>query len=119
MNPHYCKVGRIISYPETEINSVLNTYSQSELDDLNKEIKDFESNYTEDQPTTSDLRPIAYIYNEKCSVKPTIDPSKPFGGKDIVYIHGLQLAALLGNLKPSPTFQGKWPQNPEEFYIGG
>ena len=77
-------------FPEAEVNSVLNTYSQSELDDLNKEIKDFESNYTEDQPTTSDLRPIAYIYNEKCSGKPTIDPSKPFGGRDIVYIHGCQ-----------------------------
>lgn len=106
-------------FPETEVNSVLNTYSQSELDDLNKEIKDFESNYQDNQPPSSDLRPIAYIYNEKCSGKPTIDPSKPFGGRDIVYIHGLQLAALMGNLESTPKFQGKWPQNPEAFYIGG
>jgi hypothetical protein len=106
-------------FPEAEVNSVLNQYNQNELDDLNEEIKDFEDNYQDNQPATSSLRPIVYIHNEKCAGTPTIDPSKPFGGRDVVYIHGLQLAALIGNLEPTPTFQGKWPQNPEEFYIGG
>lgn len=58
--------------------------------------------------------------DKKCqTTKPILNPSKPFGGRDIVYIHGLQLKAIIGNLQPTPTFQGKWPEDKHAFYKNG
>ncbi|MEL6943237.1 MAG: LamG domain-containing protein, partial [Bacteroidota bacterium] len=46
------------------------------------------------------------------------DSSKPFGGRDIVYIHGLNLDHLMLPFNSPPSFTGKWPADKEDFYIG-
>lgn len=107
-------------FPTGEVNAILGEYNQDELDDTNTGVNDFESNYQDDDASnSSDLRPIVYVTNDKCVGNAVIDASKPFGGKDVVYIHGLQMKALMGNLESPPTFQGKWPQDPVAFYKGG
>lgn len=46
---------------------------------------------------------------------PPLDASKPFSGRDIVYVHGL----VLGHLNAPATYSAKWPRNPQAFYKGG
>ncbi|WP_283131143.1 hypothetical protein [Enterovibrio norvegicus] len=59
--------------------------------------------------------------SKKCSPSDWLarDPEKPFSGRDIVYIHGLQMAALKGNVTLPATFQEKWPTDPSAFYQDG
>jgi len=45
-----------------------------------------------------------------------LDPDLPFGGRDIVYIHGLKKDHLDGNYESPPRFQSRWRENKEEFY---
>lgn len=47
------------------------------------------------------------------------DNTKPFGGRDIVYVHGLHLEHLCDELDPSSnTFKGVWPIDEDDFYEG-
>ena len=95
-----------------------------EIEKAEKEVKDIEDDLIAKAPDyfqpKNGIQPI--VHNDKASclqAKPVLDASKPFGGRDIVYIHGLQLKAIIGNLKITPTFQGKWPQDKSAFYKGG
>ncbi len=92
-----------------------------EYDDLSDELEDYPSpgdlNALADPPfSTTDLLPIPSIPGAvKCKGK-ILDPTKPFSGRDIVYVHGLQVAALKGNVLTPKTFQGKWPADKDDFY---
>ncbi len=93
---------------------------EEESDLSTEETEDFLKDGELSQPhiipfVQSGLTPIAPIKNQKCS-KPILDPTKPFSGRDIVYIHGLQVASLKGNIEIPPTFQGRWPGDKNDFY---
>ncbi|MBK1828688.1 hypothetical protein [Haloferula rosea] len=108
--------------PQAEIDQIKGEYDQRELDALNQETTDMDRKLgVQFNTDTSELEPIVHEVNKACDQghEPKLDPSKPFGGRDIVYIHGLQMKALQGNLKPTPTFQGKWPLDRESFFRGG
>jgi len=69
---------------------------------------------------TGDLQPIQNTLVKKCtSTNRVVNPNLPFSGRDIVYIHGLQIDALTGNLSIPGTFQEKWPADAALFYSGG
>ncbi|MCI2229128.1 hypothetical protein MC378_08115 [Polaribacter sp. MSW13] len=101
-----------------------NAHDAIEIEKAEKELEEIENKLIKEAPEyfkpKNGIQPIVYNGKAKCSdKKPALDPTKPFGGRDVVYIHGLQLSAIMGNLKPSPTFQGKWPDDKNEFYKGG
>ncbi|MDB2439522.1 hypothetical protein N9W89_12475 [Hellea sp.] len=48
-----------------------------------------------------------------------LDPSLPYGGRDIVYVHGLITPHLLDSYSLNQKFAGKWFDQPEDFYSGG
>lgn len=49
----------------------------------------------------------------------SVDNSRPFGGRDIVFVHGLNLRHLCDEFDPSLTvFNGTWPDDEDEFYEG-
>ncbi len=91
------------------------------LEDLNNSLPTLlQTAYGVDNNSSDmNLTPIVNTYNpEKCKPR-IVDPSKPFSGRDIVYIHGLQIDALKSNLTTPQRFQEKWPQDWQRFYSGG
>jgi len=46
------------------------------------------------------------------------DLSKPFGGRDIVYVHGLNLDHIFLPFNSPPYFTETWPTDKEAFYTG-
>ncbi|WP_341222201.1 hypothetical protein [Polaribacter atrinae] len=104
---------------------VLNVQEEQEIEEANEELKTIAKELEKSAPKMfvplNTITPIQQNEKDiKCSKKDRVlDNSKPFGGRDIIYIHGLQLQAILGNLKSTPTFQGKWPENKNAFYKDG
>lgn len=47
------------------------------------------------------------------------DNSQPFGGRDIIYVHGLQLNHLCDIKSNVRGSEKKWPADKAEFYAGG
>lgn len=54
-----------------------------------------------------------------CSMEQTLDPSLPFGGRHIVYVHGLITKHLFENYSVNPLFQEKWPQDATAYFGDG
>ncbi|MCI4669726.1 MAG: LamG domain-containing protein [Bacteroidia bacterium] len=53
-----------------------------------------------------------------CSPDFAQNPSLPFGGRDIVYVHGLNLRHLPGLFEGTPVYDGRWPADADMFYEG-
>lgn len=84
-----------------ELNTLINT-------DYKPEIKD---------PPI--LPPIPPLSDKKCDLtKPSTMGNMPFGGKDIIYIHGLQMSHLIDRAMGVNGTGGKWPTNKNEYYSG-
>lgn len=94
---------------ETEAFVAANAQDLSILDDLNIPAPD-ESALT--------LPRVGNVNDEKCTAR-IVDPSRPFSGRDVVYVHGLQKAALDGYKERPPLFTGRWPADAEEFNAPG
>jgi len=77
--------------------------------DQKVEVKDNEINVTKILPITS---------NQNCG-KFVPDPTLPFGGRDIIFVHGLKMDHLCDKQNDVPGADGLWPLNPSEFYPGG
>jgi len=102
----------------------LNELDEIEIDKTQKELKEIEEQLISNEPdyfkSKNGIQPIHQNIKYKCkNSKPKLDSSKPFGGRDIVYIHGLQLEAIIANIKNSSDFQGKWPVDKHAFYKNG
>ena len=104
---------------------VIDIQEEKEIEEAKEELQKISKELEKSAPKMfvplSTITPIQQNEKDiKCSKKDRVlDNSKPFGGRDIIYIHGLQLQAILGNLKSTPTFQGKWPENKNAFYKEG
>lgn len=117
--------GELTEEEEQEIDmELLDPEMDAALQELNSSTTTMLNNINHDDSNESNitllsLEPIQNTLNpDKCTDR-IIDPTKPFGGRDIVYIHGLQLPALVGNVEYPPTFQEKWPVDKHEFYVSG
>ena len=66
------------------------------------------------------LPPIPPLTNYNCdTVKNAKLNNMPFKGRDIIYIHGLQLEHLIDRVRMNPHASGNWPANHNEFYNAG
>ena len=86
-----------------------NAQDLSDLEDMNVTVPD-ENALT--------LPQVGNVNDEKCTAR-IVDPSRPFSGRDVVYVHGLQKAALDGYKERPPLFSGRWPADAEEFNAPG
>jgi len=78
-----------------------------------------EQNITTDTSNDTDMTAIGSSYFEKCTQR-IVDTSKPFSGRDIVYVHGLQRDVIKARKKKNNhDFEGTWPQDRADFYRGG
>lgn len=73
-------------------------------------------NYTKPSFDDSNLTSLPSTNNDKKCTDRIVDITKPFSGRDIVFIHGLQKNALDGHKNNPPTFRGRWPQDKADFY---
>lgn len=69
-----------------------------------------------DKPTT--LKPIAPP-NVDCEQSYKPDPSQPFSGRDIIFVHGLNLSHLCERASGEQGAQRNWPDDASEFYGSG
>ena len=69
-------------------------------------------------PRDLNLTTVAPLVVPDCKGR-MLDPSLPFSGRDIVYVHGLQKKAVDELQNNTYTFTGRWPQDPAAFHIGG
>lgn len=94
---------------QTEAFVEANAQDLSLLEDLNIVVPDEE---------TLILPNVGNVNDEKCTAR-IVDPSRPFSGRDVVYIHGLQKPALEGYKSRPPKFTGRWPADAGEFNAPG
>lgn len=65
------------------------------------------------------LPKIPPLSNGPCDLpKPPNMANMPFGGRDIIYIHGLQMSHLIDRAKGTTGATGKWPANKGEYVSG-
>ncbi len=64
------------------------------------------------------LTPVEPI-NLNCESSFTPDNNLPFGGRDIIFVHGLQLRHLCEKYSGVAGAQKNWPADKSEFYRGG
>lgn len=72
-----------------------------------------------DNPIKEQLVKILPLSNNNIECKPLSEESKramAFGGKDIIYIHGLQFKQIGEKILFNKKAQTEWPQDPNEFY---
>jgi len=88
-------------------------------DDLDQWIKDHNNTSAYDNNDTN-LTTITPVNTEKCTER-IVDYTKPFSGRDIVYVHGLQKDAIddLKRLPWNKKHEGRWPINPNAFTSHG
>lgn len=48
-----------------------------------------------------------------------LNPALPFGGRDIVYVHGFDPDAMVARLQNVQAAGTTWPANPDQFYNAG
>ena len=66
-----------------------------------------------------DLPIIPALTNNRCNrVGPKGIENMAFHGRDIIYIHGLQIDHLFGRAGGNPHATGHWPANANEYYYG-
>ena len=65
------------------------------------------------------MPPIAPVANKICDrPMPKNMESMPFKGRDIIYIHGLQMDHIVDRANGEHGATGKWPNNKNEYAIG-
>jgi hypothetical protein len=75
--------------------------------------------YVPDETKKLSLPPIGTITDNKCDrPQPANMASMPFHGRDIIYIHGLQLSHIIDRAKGTTGATGQWPANQNEYYSG-
>ncbi len=78
-----------------------------------------EQNITTDVSNDANMTAIGSSMSDKCTNR-VVDSSKPFSGRDIVYVHGLQRDVIKARKKFFNTrFLGNWPEDKSDFYSGG
>jgi hypothetical protein len=55
----------------------------------------------------------------QCNKPVVLDNTQPFGGRDLIFVHGLQLKHLCDRHAGVSGAMANWPVNPAEFYAGG
>ncbi|MFT5662319.1 MAG: hypothetical protein ACI9TV_002969 [Sulfurimonas sp.] len=107
----------LTSEEQAELDYIL---SQEEgLDDDYALIDSMELNNTSPDINETGLPLVTTTAGDKTCGDRIVDLSKPFSGRDIVYVHGLQQAVLNGYKHHPPTFTGRWPNDAADFYEGG
>jgi hypothetical protein len=76
-----------------------------------------DSPYTPPPALLRVLPPIPTPGNTQCG-NPRIIENMPFGGRDIIYIHGLQMGHIIKRAIGYPPASGHWPNNANEYYNG-
>lgn len=61
------------------------------------------------------IQPITSV----CAKTPVLNNNLPFGGRDIIFVHGLQLRHLCDRLNHVPGAGANWPTDAAAFYAGG
>lgn len=69
--------------------------------------------------TSSTVFPPIARDTSQCRKDFVADNSQPFGGRDIIYVHGLQLNHLCDIKSNVHGASATWPVNKAEFYAGG
>jgi len=64
------------------------------------------------------LNPIQ-SYTQNCNNQYVYDPNSPFGGRDIIFVHGLQLKHLCDRASGVPGADANWPVDQAAFEEGG
>ncbi|CAN5623409.1 hypothetical protein BH10BAC5_BH10BAC5_02990 [soil metagenome] len=77
--------------------------------------------YTPPETKMTVLPPIPPLTNNNnCdTIKNSKFNNMPFKGRDIIYIHGLQLGHLIDRVRLDPHASGNWPANHNEYYNAG
>ena len=104
-----------IEFANQDANNTAIEEAQNEMDDW---IADHNDSSLYDSNDTN-LTPIASPSHD-CTQR-IVDYSKPFSGRDIVYVHGLQKDAIddLTRSIANTKYHGRWPHDPTEFIQGG
>lgn len=111
-------IGGSVDYSPDEEDALNNILSDvAGVEDDYALLDDFNSTVIPDE-NTSGLPFVDKNNTIKCSDR-IVDTSKPFSGRDIVYVHGLQKAVLDGYTEHPPKFMAHWPEDKEAFYKGG
>ena len=78
-----------------------------------------EQNITTDVSEDTNMTAIGSSLSDKCTNR-IVDTTKPFSGRDIVYVHGLQRDVIDARKDDeNSSYAGNWPQNRSDFYGGG
>jgi hypothetical protein len=73
--------------------------------------------YVPDEIRTPILPPLPPVGNTVCdSQNIRMFDNMAFHGRDIIFVHGLQLKHIFDRLKGEPGATGNWPNNQSEFY---
>lgn len=80
---------------------------------INSEIKNFQDTVFVPVP----IQPLSNISNECANLQKNSNTA--FNGRDIIFIHGLQLKHLIDKGLLDPRAIKNWPLNKSEFYSGG
>ncbi|MEJ5995971.1 LamG domain-containing protein [Pedobacter sp. Du54] len=79
----------------------------------------FNTDFKPEKTDPTILPPISPLSDGKCDLpKPTNMANMPFGGRDIIYIHGLQMSHLIDRALGVNGAIGKWPANKNEYVNG-
>jgi hypothetical protein len=65
------------------------------------------------------LLPIQPLTNSNCKVSYRVDNTQPFSGRDIIFVHGLNLSHLCDRASGFAPAEKNWPDDKPEFYGNG
>jgi len=97
--------------------------NDSEITDLHNDLDQWvrdNNDTTVYENNDTNLTTIQPLNTEKCTER-IVDYNRPFSGRDIVYVHGLQKDAIddLKRLPWNQKHRGRWPMDPNAFTSQG
>jgi len=72
-----------------------------------------------DNSLETKLKPIGGLKNQKCERSYTPNANLPFSGRDIIFVHGLNLTHLCERASEMKDAQQDWPKDKSAFYGKG